>query len=153
VPNYGTNSSNQHQQSCHAKKPSTSAAVVVGKSASEHNELAWRENVRHEMHVNNKAIDKSDAHIYFSKHDDPLTNLREVLRGLSNVEAFKYMKQCRLIVAKLKKCWVEVNEEIKALSRNKEYLESAIDHIRKDLIINKDIIDSRINRASTEPVK
>lgn len=122
-------------------------------SASEKNEYVWRKDVRNKIEVNNRAIDKSDAHIFYSKRDDPLTNLREVLRTLSNTEAFKYMKQCRLNVAKLKKCWVEVNEEIKSLSRNKEYLESAIDHIRKDLIINKDIIDGRGNRCATEPVR
>lgn len=119
---------------------------------TESNEYLWRDQVKNEIDLNNKLIDKSDAHIYVSKRDDPLTNLREVLRTLSNTEAFKYMKQCRLIVAKLKKCWVDVNEEIKSLSKNKEYLESAIDHIRKDLIINKETIDNRLHRPPTEPV-
>ena len=97
-------------------------------------------------------MNKSDRNIFSGKHDDPLTNLREVLRTLSNKEAFKYMRQCRLVVAKLKKCWVDVNEEVKSLSKNKEYLESAIEHVRKDLIINQEITDGRIHKPSREPV-
>lgn len=115
------------------------------------NESSWRNQVKTERSRNECAIEKSDSHIYFSKSNDPLTNLREVLRELSNTEAFKYMKQCRLIVARLKKCWFDVNEEIKSLTRSKEYLESAIEHVRKDLIINKDIIEGRMNRAQNEP--
>lgn len=121
-------------------------------SQSENNEIQWTQHVKNQIDINNRLIDKSDAHIYVSKRDDPLTNLREVLRTLSNTEAFKYMKQCRLMVAKLRKCWVDVNEEIKSLCRNKEFVESAIDHIRKDLIINKETVDNRLHRPPTEPV-
>lgn len=117
-----------------------------------HNESAWRNQVKKDIDMNNKQIEKSDAHIYVSKRVDPLSNLREVLRTLSNAQAFKYMRQCRLVVAKLKKSWVDVNEEIKSLTKSKEYLESAIDHIRKDIAINKEIADGRIHRPSTEPV-
>jgi hypothetical protein len=117
------------------------------------NEQAWRNYAQNDINKSVKAIERSDSHIFQSRRVDPLTNLREVLRTLSNTEAFKYMRQCRLIVARLKKCWVDVNEEIKALTRNKAYLESAIDHIRKDLIINKEITDGRLHRPQTEPVR
>jgi hypothetical protein len=40
---------------------------------------------------------------------------------------------------------------VKSLNKNKEYLESAIDHIRKDIIINQEIIDGRIHKANKEP--
>ena len=46
------------------------------------------------------------------KINDTLTNLREVLARLSNDEALKYTRQCRLIVAKLRKCWVDLNDEM-----------------------------------------
>lgn len=117
------------------------------------NESAWRNQVKSERAQNSLAIDKSDSHIYMAKTNDPLTNLREVLRELSNTEAFKYMRECRLIVARLRKCWFDVNEEIKAMTRTKEYLESAIEHVRRDLLINKEIVDGRINRAVNEPVR
>jgi len=123
-----------------------------GNEATRQNELKWKNQTINDIKLNNSAIEKSDKNIFFGKHDDPLTNLREVLRTLSNKEAFKYMRQCRLVVAKLKKCWVDVNEEVKSLSKNKEYLESAIEHVRKDLIINQETMDGRIHKPSREPV-
>ncbi len=62
---------------------------------------------------------------------------------MSNTEAFLYARQCRVVVAKLRLCWTDVNEEIKSLSKHKEYTEAAIDHIRKDLIINKESFTMR----------
>lgn len=144
------------EESCNRPKTAPNNCWAVQEaslsSASLLNEKLWREQVKAERARNEFAMQKSDDHIYLSKINDPLTNLREVLRELSNTEAFKYMKQCRLIVARLKKCWLDVNEEIKALTRTKEYLESAIEHVRKDLIINKEIIDTRVHRVSNEPV-
>ncbi|CAF0819765.1 unnamed protein product [Brachionus calyciflorus] len=136
-----------HQQ----QQPIYQYVPLLNREKTENNEMIWRDQVRNQLETSNRQVDRSDAHIYVSKRDDPLTNLREVLRNLSNSEAFRYMKQCRLIVAKLKKCWVDVNEEIKSLSKNKEYLESALDHIRKDLIINKETSDNRLHRPATEP--
>ena len=116
------------------------------------NESKWKDQVKQDMKINNDAIIQSDKHIFISKLEDPLTNLREVLAKLSNNEAFKYMRQCRLIVGKLQKCWVDVNEELKPLTKSKEYLESAIEHVRKDIIITQETIDSRIHRPPLEPV-
>ena len=149
---YGNNSTSA------AMRPKTAPLnlqpkVQIDKESTLLNERVWRDKVRLEKAQNDQAMVKSDVHIFVSKRQDPLTNLREVLRDLSNAEAFKYMKQCRLMVARLKKCWFDTNEEIKSLTRTKEYLESAIEHIRKDLIINKAIVDMRTNRAQNEPVK
>ncbi|CAF4265408.1 unnamed protein product, partial [Rotaria sordida] len=71
-------------------------------------------------------------------HIDPLPYVRDILNELSNTEAFLYARQCRIVVAKLLLCWSDVNEEIKSLLKHKEYAEAAIEHIRKDLIINKE---------------
>lgn len=124
-----------------------------GNEQTRQNELKWKSQTMNDMKLNSSAIDKSDKNIFVGKHQDPLTNLREVLRTLSNKEAFKYMRQCRLVVAKLKKCWVDVNEEVKALSRTKEYVESSVEHVRKDLIINQETIDGRLHKPSREPVR
>jgi thiamine kinase-like enzyme len=112
----------------------------------------WRQQVVTDIKLNAKVIDKSDKIVYNQRHVDPLTNLRDVLRQLSNQEAFKYMRQCRLIVAKLKQSWVDVNEEIKSLMKTKEFLESAIEHIRKDILINQETIDNRVYRPARETV-
>lgn len=119
---------------------------------SKYNEHLWRENVKNSIQLNNHVMNNSDKHIYLSKNEDPLTNLRDVLRTLSNAEAFKYMRQCRLTVGKLRACWVEVNEEIKSLVKNKEYLQSALEHVRKDIIINNETIENRVKRPPSEPL-
>lgn len=66
-----------------------------------------------------------------------------MLNELSNADAFLYARQCRVVVAKLRLCWSDVNEEIKSLLKHKEYTEAAIEHIRKDLIINKESVHMR----------
>jgi hypothetical protein len=66
-----------------------------------------------------------------------------MLNEMSNTEAFLYARQCRVVVAKLRLCWTDVNEEIKSLLKHKEYTEAAIEHIRKDLIINKETVNMR----------
>lgn len=46
-------------------------------------------------------------------------------------------------MAKLRLCWNDVNDEIKSLLKHKEYTEAAIEHIRKDLIINQESVKLR----------
>ena len=126
----------------------------ISKSEPTHkpNEKTYHNQVWNELKVNSQIIEKSDRNIFQAKCDDPLTNFRDILRNLSNKDAFKYMRQCRLIIGKLKKSWTDANEEVKSLNKNKEYLESAIDHIRKDIIINQEIIEGRVHKAYREPV-
>lgn len=126
-------------------------SIVNNESKTKQNEKAYSNQVWSEIKVNHRMIDASDRNIFNGKTEDPLTNFRDILRTLSNKDAFKYMRQCRLIIGKLKKCWTDVNEEVKSLNKNKEYLESAIDHIRKDIIINQEIIDGRTHKANREP--
>ncbi|CAF4157742.1 unnamed protein product [Rotaria sordida] len=95
------------------------------------NDNWWQETMA-DVRVNAKAIEQNI---------DPLPYVRDMLNELSNREAFLYARQCRVVVAKLRLCWIDVNEEIKSLLKHKEYTEAAIEHIRKDLIINKDITD------------
>lgn len=66
-----------------------------------------------------------------------------MLNELSNNDAFLYARQCRVVVAKLRLCWNDVNDEIKSLLKHKEYTEAAIEHIRKDLIINQESVKLR----------
>ena len=146
-------------QSLNQKRPQTvpndsmnQSMPTINESKSKQNEKVYANQVWTEINVNNRAINASDKNIFSGKTEDPLTNFRDILRNLSNKDAFKYMRQCRLVIGKLKKCWTDVNEEVKALNKNKEYLESSIDHIRKDIIINQEIIDGRVHKANREPV-
>ncbi|CAF1171808.1 unnamed protein product [Adineta ricciae] len=103
----------------------------------------WREETMADVRVNSKVIEQSDRNILFGKGIDPLPHVREILNELSNTEAFLYARQCRVVVAKLRLCWIDVNEEIKSLLKHKEYTEASIEHIRKDLIINKESVSLR----------
>ena len=69
--------------------------------------------------------------------------MREILNELSNTEAFLYARQCRVVLPKLRLRCIDVNEEIKSLLKHKEYTEASIEHIRKDLIINKESVSLR----------
>ncbi|CAF1204826.1 unnamed protein product [Rotaria sordida] len=71
--------------------------------------------------------------------DDDYTNNKNGKQLLSR-KAFPYARQCRVVVGKLRLCWSDVNDEIKSLLKHKEYTEAAIEHIRKDLIINKESV-------------
>ncbi|CAF0772435.1 unnamed protein product [Didymodactylos carnosus] len=103
----------------------------------------WRRETVDDLRLNSKVIEQSDQNILYGKGVDPLPHVKELLNELSNDQAFLYARQCRLVVAKLRLCWSDVNEEIKSLSKHKEYTEAALDHIRKDLIINKESVDIR----------
>jgi hypothetical protein len=72
-----------------------------------------------------------------------LPHIREMLNEMSNAEALAYARQCRVVVAKLRLCWNDINEEIKSSLKHKEYTEATIEHIRKDLIINKESVTMR----------
>ncbi len=113
----------------------------------------WRHQVVNDIKLNSNAIVRLDKHIMNGKTIDPLPNVREIARQLSNEEALRYMRQCRVITARLRQSWFESNEEIKALTRSKTFLESALEHIRKDLIINQETIQNRLYRPARETVR
>ncbi|CAF1211852.1 unnamed protein product [Adineta ricciae] len=98
----------------------------------------WRQATMADVRLNAKAIEQSDRNILYGKGIDPVPHTRELLCELSNAEALFYARQCRLVVSKLRLCWNDVNEEIKSLAKVKDYTDAAIDHMRKDLVINKD---------------
>ncbi|CAF4771414.1 unnamed protein product, partial [Rotaria sp. Silwood2] len=75
----------------------------------------WRQETMIDVRLNAKAIEHSDQNILFGKGIDPLPHVREILNELSNAEALLYARQCRVVVAKLRLCWTDVNEEIKSL--------------------------------------
>jgi len=103
----------------------------------------WRQETMGDVRINAKAIEQSDQNILLGKGLDPVPHVREIVNELSNAEAFLYARQCRVVVAKLRFCWSDVNDEIKSLLKHKDYTEAAIDHIRKDLIINKESVTTR----------
>ncbi|CAF1433668.1 unnamed protein product [Rotaria sordida] len=103
------------------------------------NDNWWQETMA-DVRVNAKVIEQSI---------DSLPCVHEMLNELSNTKAFLYARQCRVVIAKLRLCWSDVNEEIKSLLKHKEYTEATIEHIRKDLI-KLDEVRQRVTKIGTE---
>ena len=66
----------------------------------------------------------------------------------SNAQIHAYVRETSSVVVKLRDSLLEVDEEIKSLLRSKENLEKALEHIRKDIIINE---QSHLRRKAKPP--
>ena len=84
---------------------------------------------------------------------DPLPHLRDTVAELSNDEAHRYFRQTRAVVNLLRESLLDTNEEIKSLTRGKESLEKALEHIRKDIKLNQQSGEIRLTRPSREKVR
>ena len=113
---------------------------------------AWRNNTLKEIKLSQNVVSSSDKSNFLGKSVDPLPHLREILAELSNDEAHRYFRQTRAVVCLLRESLIDTNEEIKALTRGKEALEKALEHIRKDLKLNKECEDIRKRRPLREKV-
>ena len=113
---------------------------------------SWRNHTLNEINVSNNTIQRSDKSSMKGRSTDALPHLREVLATLSNEEAHRYFRQTRSVVCLLRESLIDTNEEIKSLTRSKEALEKALDHIRKDIKLNLDSVRVRSTRPSREKV-
>ena len=113
---------------------------------------SWRNGTINEIHNSVLSINKSDKACLKGRRTDPLPNLREVLAELSNDEAQKYFRMTRSVVILLRESLIDTNEEVKAMTRNKELLEKTLDHIRKDIKLNLDCVTVRSTRPVREKV-
>ena len=113
---------------------------------------SWRNNTLTEIKESSNLIKSSEKACHTGRAQDPLPNLREVVAELSNDEAHRYFRQTRAVVALLRESLIDTNEEIKALTRNKEHLERTHEHIRKDLKLNADCQSIRSTRPGREKV-
>ena len=102
--------------------------------------------------VSQNIIQKSDKGTDLGKQLDPLPTLRENCAQQSNAKIFLYMRQTRVVVVKLRDNLIDTNEEIKSLIKSKEALEKTLEHIRKDILVNKQSIFIRSSRPSREKV-
>lgn len=111
---------------------------------------AWRNNTLREIKQAQDVVKSSDKSLLFGRSNDPLPHLREVLAELSNDEAHQYFRQTRAVVCLLRESLIDTNEEIKSLTRGKEALEKALEHIRKDIRLNNECQDIRTARPARE---
>lgn len=111
---------------------------------------AWRNRSLRALKLGQTVVDSSDRNCDVGRSSDTVPHIRDVLATLSNDEIRKYMREVRVVVAKLRESLLETNEEIKALTRGKEALERSLEHTRKDIQLNKDSKRVRVTRPPTE---
>ncbi|CAG5135213.1 unnamed protein product [Candidula unifasciata] len=110
----------------------------------------WRNRSLREIQLNQTVVKNSDRNCDIGRSLDIVPQIRDVLASLSNEEIKKYMREVRVVVAKLRESLLETNEEIKSLIRAKEALERTLEHTRKDIQLNK---DSKFVRVTRPPVE
>ncbi|CAH1787141.1 unnamed protein product [Owenia fusiformis] len=126
-----------------ATKTVTFNAATIGPQS-------WRNNTVKGIKLSQNVVQRSDKSCEIGKALDPLPHLRDTLAQLSNDEARRYFREVRAVVTKLRESLLETNEEIKSLTRGKEALEKALEHKRKDLMLNRESTDIRMSRPARE---
>lgn len=112
----------------------------------------WKEASIHSIKLAQTIIKRSEDGLEDSKLNDPLPLLRDVCVQETNTRILSHMRSTRDVVIKLRKTLVATNDEIKSLNRSKEALERALEHKRKDLILNHESSGARSYRPSREKV-
>ena len=112
----------------------------------------WREASIHGIKLAQTIIKRSDMAVDDKRLTDPLPVLRDVCIKQSNDRIRTYMRVARAVVAKLRRSYIATNNEMKSLNRCKENLEKALEHKRKDLVLNRESQEMRTYRPLREKV-
>ncbi|KAL8612187.1 hypothetical protein ACOMHN_018476 [Nucella lapillus] len=110
----------------------------------------WRNNTLKTIKLAQTVVQKSDKSNDVGRALDPLPHIRDIVATLSNEEVRRYTRDVRVVASKLRESLLETNEEIKSLTRGREALEKATEHIRKDIQLNKDSQSVRTTRPNRE---
>ena len=113
----------------------------------------WREASIHGIKLAQVIIDKSDRAVDNGRITDPLPLLRDACIKQSNDRIRHYMRATGAVVVELRKTFAAVNEEMKSMNRCKEGLEQALEHKRKDIVLNQESQDLRAYRPLREKVR
>lgn len=112
----------------------------------------WKESSIHGIKLAQAIVEKSDGEVWEARLTDPLPLLRDACARQTNDKIYYYSRNTRDVVGTLRRAHVSVNEEMKSANRCKEKLEKALEHKRKDLILNQESQDIRSHRPSREKV-
>ncbi|XP_071802475.1 tektin-like protein 1 [Asterias amurensis] len=110
----------------------------------------WREATLKEIKVSQSTVDRSDKGLDLGRSIDPLPSLRDNCAQQSNTVVHSYVRETRAVLVKLRESFLDTNEEIKSLIRGKEALEKKLEHIRKDINLNKMNVEIRCTRPARE---
>ncbi|XP_028394774.1 coiled-coil domain-containing protein 105-like [Dendronephthya gigantea] len=110
----------------------------------------WKKASVKNLQLSKAVMDRSEHACELGKNLDPLPSLRDNCIQESNARIHAYVRATRAVVVKLRESFLETNKEIKSLTRCKESLERALEHIRKDLSLNQRSCQVRATRPPRE---
>ena len=113
----------------------------------------WREASIHGIKLAQVIIERSDREVSNERINDPLPQLRDICIQQSNDRIRSYMRATRAVVVHLRKSFAALNDEIKSMNRSKESLEKALEHKRKDIVLNLESQGLRACRPVREKVR
>ena len=113
----------------------------------------WQNSTVRDIKLTQHLVNRSDKNCDIGASMDPLPQVRDIVAELSNNEAHRYFREVRSVVVRLQESMLDINEEIKSLTRGKEALEKAIENRRKDIRLNRDSVEFRSARPIRERVR
>ena len=126
--------------------------MAMTKGLSSVGPTAWINGTVMSVQESEQLVRKSEKDCLKSRMKDPLPGLRQVLADLSNNEARTYCRKVRQVAYLLRNTLIDVNTEIRSLTRSKEALEKAKDQIEIDTKKNKISYEIRQKRPDREKV-
>jgi len=84
---------------------------------------------------------------------DPLPGLREVVAGLSNDQAHAHFRKTRPVVYSLRDTTINLNAEIRALTRLRDALQKTLAEVARNLKVNGETQQLRQQRPAREKVR
>ena len=113
---------------------------------------SWKNSAIKNIRLAQTVVQRSDKFNDLGRQLDPLPSLRDNCIQQSNAQIHAYVRTTRSVVVKLRDSLLETEEEIKSLLRGKEKLEKALEHIRKDILLNQESSMRRRARPYREKV-
>lgn len=113
---------------------------------------SWKKSSIKNLQLGKAVTNRNEQICELSKQLDPLPSLRDNCIQQSNARIHSYVRATRAIVVKLRESLLDTNKEIKTMTRCKEHVERALEHIRKDLLLNKRSCEVRATRPPRERV-
>jgi len=111
---------------------------------------SWARSTVNNIKLAQTVVHRSDKFNDLGRQLDPLPSLRDKCIQQSNSQIHSYVRETRYIVIKLRDCLLNTEEEIKSVFRGKEKLEKALEHIRKDILLNGESQSGRKSKPLRE---
>lgn len=97
----------------------------------------WKLSTVNNIRLSQTVVQKSDKFNDLGRQLDPLPSLRDHCIQQSNAQIHCYVRSTRAVVIRLRDNLMDTEEEIKSLLKVKEALEKALEHVRKDILLNE----------------